>query len=127
VRGGPWTITSLGTHNSTHVDAPWHYNSVVAGEPAQTIDEVPLDWFYARGVCVDVMGIDAWSWDRTLHLEAREAVERDTPGVFWAAHQCDLPYYQIERLHNLAALPPTGFTVLSIEKTKGRTARPRRS
>jgi hypothetical protein len=37
------TFTRLGTHNSTHVDAPWHYNSTVGGEPAQTIDELPLD------------------------------------------------------------------------------------
>ena len=28
------TFTNLGTHNSTHVDAPWHYNSTIAGEPA---------------------------------------------------------------------------------------------
>jgi kynurenine formamidase len=31
--------------------------------------------------------------------------------VFWAAHQADLPYSQIERLCNLGALPPDGFTV----------------
>jgi kynurenine formamidase len=173
------TITSLGTHNSTHVDAPWHYNSSVAGERAQTIDELPLDWFFGRGVRVDftdkadgdavtaeqmevalsrvahtlergdivlvhtgrdrfygrpdymtlgpgvtadatrwlfeqgvrVMGIDAWSWDRPLHLEAADAIERNEPGVFWAAHQCDLPYSQIERLFGLAQLPPTGFRV----------------
>ena len=30
-------------------------------------------------------------------------------GIFWEAHQCDLQYSQIERLVNLAALPPTGF------------------
>jgi len=169
------TITSLGTHNSTHVDAPWHYNSTVGGEPAQKIDELPLEWFFGPGVCLDftakadgdpitaeeleaaapeiragdivllhtgrdsfygrpdypalgcgvtaeatrwlfergvrVMGIDGWSWDRPLHLEAAEALERDEPGIFWAAHQCDLPYCQIERLFNLAALPPTGFQV----------------
>jgi kynurenine formamidase len=29
----------------------------------------------------------------------------------WSAHQVDLPYSQIERLTNLAALPKTGFTV----------------
>jgi kynurenine formamidase len=55
-RGEGWaieTITSLGTHNSTHVDAPWHYNSVVAGEPAQTIDQLPLEWFFGPGVCLD--------------------------------------------------------------------------
>ena len=181
-RGEAWaveTITNLSTHNSTHVDAPWHYNSVVGGEPAQTIDELPLEWFFAPGVRLDfrgradgdvvtrdeveraleaadhelrpcdivlvhtgrdafydrmdypalgcgvtaeatrwlwergvrVMGIDGWSWDRPLHLEAEEALARDEPGIFWAAHQCDVPYCQIERLHNLAALPATGFTV----------------
>ena len=31
--------------------------------------------------------------------------------MFWAAHQADLPYSQIERLVNLGALPPTGFQV----------------
>jgi kynurenine formamidase len=47
------TFTNFGTHNSTHVDAPWHYNSTIAGERAQTIDELPLDWFYAPGVVID--------------------------------------------------------------------------
>jgi kynurenine formamidase len=172
------TIT-LGTHNSTHVDAPWHYNSVVGGERARTIDELPLEWFFGPGVRADftakedgdaitaeqmeaairdaghelapghivavhtgrdrfygrddyvalgpgvtaeatrwlfeqgvrVMGIDAWSWDRPLHLEAADALEHHEPGIFWAAHQSDLPYCQIERLYGLALLPPTGFTM----------------
>src|SRR5690349_16899210 len=47
------TFLRFGTHNSTHVDAPWHYNSTIGGEPAQTIDQLPLDWFYAPGVVVD--------------------------------------------------------------------------
>jgi kynurenine formamidase len=47
------TFTNFGTHNSTHVDAPWHYNSTIDGERAQTIDELPLDWFYAPGVVID--------------------------------------------------------------------------
>lgn len=173
------TITFLSTHSTTHLDAPWHYNSVVAGEPAPTIDQLPLEWFFAPGVKLDfrwkadgdavtvadlerelarightlapgeivlvetgrdayygapdywlrgpgvtaeatrwlfaqgirVMGIDAWSWDRPLHLAAREALERQEPGILWAAHQADLPYVQIERLWNLAALPLVGFTV----------------
>jgi kynurenine formamidase len=173
------TVTRLGTHNTTHVDAPWHYNSRIRGEPAQTIDELPLDWFFGDGVVLDmtakedgeavdvadveselaridhelgdgdivlvrtgrdahygeltylalgprvtaaatrwmfergvrVMGIDAWGWDGPLHHQAREALERDEPGVFWAAHQSDLPYSQVERLVNLGELPPTGFTV----------------
>ena len=45
---------SIGTHATTHVDAPWHYNSTIAGEPAQTIDELPLEWFFGPGVVVDM-------------------------------------------------------------------------
>lgn len=180
--GEGWAVeefTRLGTHNSTHVDAPWHYNSTVAGERAQTIDELPLEWFHAPGVVLDftgkddgdavtaeeveaglhrvdhplapgdivlvrtgrdafygepdyiargpgvtaeatrwlfergvrVMGIDAWGWDAPLHLQAQAALERDAAGTFWAAHQADLPYCQIERLVNLDALPAHGFTL----------------
>src|SRR4051812_626119 len=47
------TFTRFGTHNSTHVDAPWHYNSRVHGERAQTIDELPLEWFFGPGVVLD--------------------------------------------------------------------------
>jgi kynurenine formamidase len=47
------TFTRFGTHNSTHLDAPYHYNSRIAGEPAQTIDKLPLDWFFGRGVVLD--------------------------------------------------------------------------
>ncbi|HEV7462020.1 MAG TPA: cyclase family protein, partial [Solirubrobacteraceae bacterium] len=51
--GEGWAVeefTRFGTHNSTHVDAPWHYNSTIRGERAQTIDELPLEWFHAPGV-----------------------------------------------------------------------------
>jgi kynurenine formamidase len=57
------------------------------------------------------MGIDAWGWDAPLDKQAARALERDESGIFWAAHQVDLPYSQIERLTNLGALPPTGFMV----------------
>ena len=173
------TFTRFGTHNSTHVDAPWHYNSRIAGEPAQTIDALPLDWFFGPGVVLDmtakgegdridvadveaeldrighdlgerdivlvrtgrdefvdepgymalgpsvtrdatlwlyergvrVMGIDAWGWDAPLNVQAERARETGEKGVFWAAHQADIPYCQIERLANLAALPAIGFEV----------------
>ena len=170
------TFNRLGTHNTTHLDAPWHYNSTIGGEPAQKIDELPLEWFLAPGLVVDatdradgeslsaadvaervpreprerdivllhtgrdayidepdyiargpgvtaeatrwlfergvrVMGIDAWGWDEPLHMQAERARESGEPGVFWAAHQCDLPYSQIERLVNLDKLPLQGFEV----------------
>jgi kynurenine formamidase len=163
-----WAVeefTKLATHSVTHVDAPWHYNSVIRGRRAATIDELPLEWFFSDGVVLDitckddgekievtdldtplsdighnlkpldivliktkrddfygqpdyvwrgcavtseatrwlydrgvrVMGIDAWGWDGPLDRQAKEALARREKGVFWAAHQCDLPYSQIER------------------------------
>ncbi len=189
------TITRLGTHDTTHVDAPYHYNSRIQGRPAATIDQLPLEWFFSDGVVLDmtgrergqvvtvediqkeldrigytlkpldivlvrtgmdkfydhpnyflmgpgvspeatrwlyeqgirVMGIDAWSWDAPLDIQARAALEARKPGIFWAAHQLDLPYAQIERLVNLDRLPPYGFKVaafpLKIEKASAGPAR----
>ncbi len=78
-------------------------------------------WLFEQGV--RVMGIDAWGWDAPLDRQAAEALQRDKPGIFWAAHQVDLPYSQIERLTNLGALPPTGFTVACFPlKIKGASA-----
>ncbi|MDX6726221.1 MAG: hypothetical protein QOK49_1026 [Baekduia sp.] len=48
------TFTRFGTHNSTHVDAPYHYNSTIGGKPARRIDELPLEWFFAPGVVLDM-------------------------------------------------------------------------
>jgi kynurenine formamidase len=189
-------IRRLGTHNSTHVDAPWHYNSQIRGERAQTIDELPLAWFLAPGVVIDatgkedgegvevtdfeagleaaghslapldivlvrtgrdafyaeldyiargpavtadatrwlfergvrVMGIDAWGWDGPLHIQAEAAKAAGRPGVFWAAHQADLPYSQIERLFNLGELPPRGFQIACFPlKIVGASAAPARA
>ena len=189
------TFTKLGTHSATHVDAPLHYNSIIQGKPAQSIDELPLHWFFAPGVKLDfrhkadgegvttdeiqaelerightlqprdivliwtgrdefygqpdyflrgcgvtaeathwlyeqgvrVMGIDAWGWDRPLNVQAEEAKAQNVPGIFWAAHQTNLPYSQIVRLCNLGAIPAHGFTVacfpLKIERGSAAPAR----
>ena len=55
--GEGWAVeefTRLATHSVTHVDAPWHYNSVIQGQRASPIDELPLEWFHAPGVVVDM-------------------------------------------------------------------------
>ena len=189
------TITRLGTHDTTHVDAPYHYNSRIQGKPAATIDQLPLEWFFSDGVVLDmtgrergqvvtvediqkeldrigytlkpldivlvrtgmdkfydhpnyflmgpgvspeatrwlyeqgirVMGIDAWSWDAPLDLQAQAVLKARKPGIFWAAHQLDLPYAQIERLVNLDRLPPYGFKVAAFPlKIEGASAGPAR-
>lgn len=47
------TITRLETHGTTHVDAPRHYNSIIRGQKARAIDELPLEWFFSDGVTLD--------------------------------------------------------------------------
>ncbi len=49
--------------------------------------------------------------DPRIEAALTQAKERAEQGIFWAAHQADLPYCQIERLFNLQELPSTGFTV----------------
>ena len=54
--GEGWAVERLtvATHNGTHLDAPYHHHSTMnRGEPALTIDEVPLDWCWSRGVKLD--------------------------------------------------------------------------
>ena len=52
--GWAWEILTLTTHNGTHIDAPWHYHSRDKdGNRMQTIDELPLDWFFRPGVKLD--------------------------------------------------------------------------
>jgi kynurenine formamidase len=170
---GNETVTAI-THAGTHVDAPWHYFPTCGGEPARTIDQLPLEWFLGPGVRVDlrglergtrvlpehlpevdegeivllwtgadgawgspeypnagcglsaeatgwlldrgvrVIGTDAWGLDRPL-LDQRAAYEQDRDASkLWEAHRVGIhrEYCQIEKLHNLGALPGArGFTV----------------
>ena len=72
---------------------------------------------HARGDALAVRSGRAGDGYRRLGLgrparpAGAKALARQEPGIFWAAHQSDLPYSQIERLVNLDALPPFGFKV----------------
>jgi kynurenine formamidase len=182
--GEGWAIETvqLTTHNGTHLDAPWHYHSTMNdGERASTIDEVPLDWCFQRGVKLDfrhfpdgyvatagdveaelkrighelkpldivlvntsagvkygkpdyllsgcgmgaeatlcltsqgvrVTGTDAWSWDAPFAHTARRYAETRDASIIWEGHKAGRRhgYCHLEKLGNLEALPPVGFTV----------------
>jgi kynurenine formamidase len=54
--GEGWAIEwiKLSTHNTTHLDAPYHFASTMdRGKRAITIDEVPLEWCLNPGVKLD--------------------------------------------------------------------------
>jgi kynurenine formamidase len=61
---------------------------------------------------VQVVGTDAWSWDAPFSHTARKWAETRDPAIIWEGHKAGRikPYYQIEKLTNLAAVPATGFT-----------------
>lgn len=59
--GQGWAIdfVQMCTHSGTHLDAPWHYYPTMneaepgGGEPAWTIEQVPLEWCIGPGVKLD--------------------------------------------------------------------------
>ncbi len=48
-------------HSGTHIDAPWHGYPTTNGEPARTIDELPVEWFFADGVLLDMRHLERGS------------------------------------------------------------------
>lgn len=48
------TITRMGVHSTTHIDAPWHYHPECEGKPSKTIDQIPLEWCYGDGIVIDM-------------------------------------------------------------------------
>jgi kynurenine formamidase len=182
--GQGWAVETvqLTTHNGAHLDAPWHYHPTMnEGERAWTIDEVPLEWRFQRGVKLDfrhfadryvapagdveaelerightlqpldivvvntsagarygrpdyvasgcgmgaeatlylldrrvrLTGIDGWSWDATFVHTGRRYAELYDASIIWEGHKAGrhIGYCHIEKLHNLEALPSTGFMV----------------
>jgi kynurenine formamidase len=62
---------------------------------------------------VRVTGTDAWSWDAPFSHTARKVSETGDTSLIWEGHKAgrDIGYCHLEKLHNLEALPPSGFTV----------------
>lgn len=75
---------TLSTHAGTHVDAPWHYGPISAGGPAQTIDQLPLQWFLGDGFVLDMRAVD-----RTVGIRA-EDVERELQRIAYEIKPGDI-------------------------------------
>ena len=65
----------------------------------------------SRGV--RVTGTDAWSWDAPFVHTAEKVRQTGDTSLIWEGHKAgrDIGYCHLEKLHNLEALPPFGFTV----------------
>lgn len=191
------TITKMGVHSTTHIDAPWHYGPTSGGAPAQTIEEIPLEKCIGPGVVLDmthkadddpiavadmetalaktgaslddntivlirtgrdklmgtkafwsagtgmsaaatewlldrgptVMGIDQWGWDLPFRAQIAKSKATGDDTLFWEAHRVGQrrPYWHMEQLTNLGALPSHGFQVMVFPlKIVGASAAPAR-
>jgi len=191
------TITKMGVHATTHIDAPWHYGPTSGGKPAQTIEAIPLEKCIGPGVVLDmthkadddpitvadmeaaltrtgvklnentivlirtgrdalmgtkafwttgtgmsaaatewlldrgptVMGIDQWGWDLPFRAQIAKSKATGDDTLFWEAHRVGQrrPYWHMEQLTNLGALPSHGFDVMVFPlKIVGASAAPAR-
>jgi len=80
-------------------------------------------WFTERGI--RVVGTDGWSWDAPFSITRKRWEETHDPSLIWEGHKAGMVrgYCQIEKLGNLEALPPDGFTVCCFPaKIKGASA-----
>ena len=68
-------------------------------------------WLLERGV--RVVGTDAWSWDAPFSHTRRRVAETGDASLIWEGHRAgrEIGYCHMEKLSNLEALPPDGFTV----------------
>lgn len=74
---------------------------------------------------VRVTGTDAWSWDAPFSATAERWSNTHDPSIIWEGHRASMQvgYSHLEKLANLEALPPSGFTVSCFPvKIKGASA-----
>lgn len=62
---------------------------------------------------VRVTGTDAWSWDAPFVHTKEKFTKTGDAALIWEGHKAgrEIGYCHLEKLHNLEALPPDGFTI----------------
>lgn len=85
------------------------------------------EWLLDRGV--SVTGIDQWGWDLPFRAQIAKSRATGDASLFWEAHRVGQrrPFWHMEQLTNLGALPPYGFEVAVFPlKIVGASAAPAR-
>ena len=62
---------------------------------------------------VRLTGTDAWSWDAPFSYTAKKFAETGDKSLLWEGHKAgrDIGYCHLEKLHDLEALPGSGFII----------------
>ncbi|MBI2508701.1 MAG: cyclase family protein, partial [Betaproteobacteria bacterium] len=74
---------------------------------------------------IRVTGTDGWSWDAPFVHTAEMYRQTRDASLIWEGHKAgrDIGYCHLEKLHNLEALPPNGFTICCFpHKIRGASA-----
>lgn len=74
---------------------------------------------------IRLVGTDAWSWDAPFVYTAEKYRQTRDATIIWEGHKAgrEIGYCQLEKLHNLEALPADGFTVVCFPtKIRGASA-----
>ena len=115
----PYDIVLLWTGAERAWDTAEYFNA------GSGLTRASTTWLLEQGV--KVIGTDAWGLDRPLMALRAEFEQTGDASILWEAHRAgiDREYCQIEKLHNLGALPAaTGFTVSCLPvKVAGRLGR----
>ena len=74
----------LHSHSATHFDAPYHYTDMINGEPAMTIDQVPLEWCCGNGVVLD------FSYKKAGEDITLDEISRSADAINYAIKPCDI-------------------------------------
>lgn len=63
---------------------------------------------------VRIVGTDGWSWDAPFVHTNRRWQQTGDASIVWEGHKAgrEIGYFQMEKLHNLESLPPTGFDII---------------
>lgn len=69
-------------------------------------------WLLEQGV--RMVGTDGWSWDAPFSITRERVKQTGDASLIWEGHRAGIRigYSQIEKLHNLEALPATGFQIV---------------
>jgi kynurenine formamidase len=74
---------------------------------------------------IRLTGTDGWSWDPPMKFVAERVQTSGDKSLIWEGHKAgrDIGYCHMEKLHNLEALPSTGFTIACFpQKVRGGSA-----
>jgi cyclase len=101
-------VTATGIDNFEHATVLLHT------EREKAISAGAVTYLLDAGV--QVIGTDADGFDGPFEPMIRRFLQTSDPAVLWPSHVLgrQRPYYHIERLRNLAALPAQGFLVSAL-------------